>query len=147
MARYVLIVITIPLAIFIVWINLKKDVPKWNVIAMLLSTLLLIAYVSREIGEGINRTVDILIIPSLVFALAALSIVVHRMARIFYKEEVLDTPENVDPQVQIWIIDLANEWVSAALPREVGSSEAWFTQMTENFDKAYKAIVKTISKR
>jgi len=51
----------------------------------------------------------------------------------------------LDPQVQIRIIDLAEEWAKVAMPRDTGSGEAWFTQKAEIFDKAYKAIVKTVT--
>ena len=53
----------------------------------------------------------------------------------------------LDPQVQIRIIVLAKEWAAGAMPRDIGSPEAWFNQMTEKFDKAYKAILKTIAEK
>jgi len=49
----------------------------------------------------------------------------------------------LDPQVQIRIIDLAEEWSKIAIPRATPEKE-WFTQKAENFDKAYKAILKTV---
>ena len=51
----------------------------------------------------------------------------------------------LDPQVTLRIIELAREWASATMPREVGSKDAWFNSMSENFDKAYKAIFKTVA--
>ena len=83
MASTILNIITIPVAAFIVWIGIKKDVPKWATIAMLLATLLLVAEVSIDISEGITRTVDILLIPALISALVALGFVVYRMVKVF----------------------------------------------------------------
>lgn len=50
---------------------------------------------------------------------------------------------NLDPQVQIRIINLAEEWSKATMPDQPIQPEAWFTKKTETFDKSFKAILKT----
>jgi len=80
----ILIIVTIPVAAFILWIDIKKDVPKWATIAMLLATLLLVAEVLIDMSEGISRTVDILLIPAPISALVALGFVVYRMVKVFW---------------------------------------------------------------
>lgn len=52
---------------------------------------------------------------------------------------------DLDPQVQIRIIDLAEKWADYAMPRGLESEEAALTKRIENFDKAYKAIVKAVT--
>lgn len=51
---------------------------------------------------------------------------------------------DLDPQVQIRIIDLAEKWADYAMPR-IESQETGLTLRTEKFDKAYKAIRETVS--
>lgn len=53
---------------------------------------------------------------------------------------------NLDPQVQIRIIELAEKWVELTrdtVPSQAGS-ETLITRRAERFDQAYKAIIKTV---
>ena len=52
---------------------------------------------------------------------------------------------NMDAQERVRIIDLAEKWADYAMPRGLESEEAALTKRIENFDKAYKAIVKTVT--
>lgn len=54
--------------------------------------------------------------------------------------------DNLDPQVQMQIIDLAKEWMKQMRPvfPKSRSIEDAIRARTEVFDKVYKAIVKTI---
>ena len=50
---------------------------------------------------------------------------------------------NLDPQVQIRIINLAEQWSEAIMPKQELNPEAWFNKKTETFDKSFKAILET----
>ncbi len=53
--------------------------------------------------------------------------------------------DKIDPQVQIRILDIAEKWADIFMQRDVQSTEAAFNKRIENFDKAYKAITKTVA--
>ena len=80
MAGFVFDCVYIALAIFLIWIGLKKETAKWKIIAELLAILALVAGISIGIGEG---RITIFLILALVGALAALGIVIRRMVKIF----------------------------------------------------------------
>lgn len=75
-------VVVLALSIVYLWITLTKDAPKWGLIAMVLTTSLLVAERSIEISKGIGPNIqDHLLIPSLVCALVALGAIVHSLVQ------------------------------------------------------------------
>ena len=54
---------------------------------------------------------------------------------------------DLDPEVQISIIDLAASWVEDTRYTETGQigAETLIKRRAERFDQAYKAIVKTVA--
>jgi hypothetical protein len=53
----------------------------------------------------------------------------------------------LDPQVQIRIIDLALQLAKDSTNIAHVSATKWYDTTIENFDKTYKAILKTISEK
>jgi len=51
----------------------------------------------------------------------------------------------LDPDVKMQIIDLASEWVKMKPPAPNATWESTIKILSERFDQAYKALVKTIS--
>lgn len=52
----------------------------------------------------------------------------------------------MDPQVQIRILDLANEITGKALPRDITRGENGLKEYLSYFDTAYQLIVATVTK-
>ena len=75
-------VISLPVAVLILWITLKKHTFIWRRISEMLITLLLVTGISIDVSKGIsNKIQDILLIPALAFGLFALGSVVYNMTQ------------------------------------------------------------------
>ncbi len=53
---------------------------------------------------------------------------------------------NLEPEVKIRAIDLADKWVARLTPK-AKSQEALIKNLAERFDQAYKAIAETIASK
>ncbi len=51
---------------------------------------------------------------------------------------------NLEPEIKIRAIDLADKWVARLTPR-AKTQEALIKNLAERFDQAYKAIAETIA--
>ena len=75
-------VVALAVAIVYLWITLTKDAPKWGLIAMVLTTSLLVAERSIEISKGIGPNIqDRLLIPSLVLVVVVLVAIVRSLVQ------------------------------------------------------------------
>ena len=54
---------------------------------------------------------------------------------------------NLDPQVQIRIIDLAAKWAGDIEQGGMGGRETPINKTAKYFDQAYKAILKTLTEK
>ena len=52
--------------------------------------------------------------------------------------------QELDPEVQVVLADIANQWVEANSGGSRGSTGWSIEDRIENFDKAYKGLAKTV---